>query len=149
NLVRPVGTYLYGRRMYETMAVWETMNTPDHAPVTRDFAEIWQAANKVVYSRTLKTVSSPRTRIEPEFNPDDVRRMKELADRDIAVGGAELASQAIKAGLVDEYHVIVSPIVIGGGKRSLPGGIRVMLDLRTERCFAGGIVHLHYRTRSG
>src|SRR5262249_20795708 len=145
NLLRPVGTYLYGRRMYETMAVWETMNTSGQAPFIGDFAEIWQAANKIVYSRTLKTVSTARTRIEPEFEPDAVRRMKEVADRDITVAGAELAAQAIKARLVDEYHLMVLPVVIGGGKPSLPAGVRLRLDLRTERRFASGVVHLHYR----
>jgi dihydrofolate reductase len=149
DLERPVGTYLYGRRIYDVMAVWETDHTlADHSPVTRDFAEIWQAADKIVYSRTLETVSTTRTRIERDFDPEAVRQMKARAERDISVRGPDLAAQAIRAGLVDEWHMFVTPIVVGGGKRSLPDDVRVKLELLDERRFEGGVVHLHYRTRT-
>ncbi len=148
DLERPIGTYLYGRRMYEVMAVWETAHTfADQLPVIQDFATIWQAADKIVYSRTLDTVSSARTRIERAFDPDAIRQMKALAERDISVGGPDLAAQAIKAGLVDECHLFLTPIVVGGGKQSLPNNIRWHLELLDERRFGNGVVHLHYRTR--
>jgi dihydrofolate reductase len=143
DLERPIGTYLYGRRMYETMAVWETVD--DEHSVTRDFAELWRAADKIVYSRTLASVSSSRTRIERDFDPDAVRELKESASRDITVGGPELAGQAIKAGLVDELHLFVTPVVVGGGTPSLPAGVRLKLELLDERRFRSGTVHLHYR----
>ena len=149
DLERSVGTYLYGRRIYQVMDVWETDHTlADHSPVTRDFAQIWQAADKIVYSKTLETVSTTRTRIERDFDPEVVRQMKARAGRDISVGGPELAAQAIKAGLVDEWHLFVTPIVVGGGKRSLPDDVRVKLELLDERRFEGGVVHLHYLTRT-
>jgi dihydrofolate reductase len=148
DLERPIGTHLYGRRLYEVMAGWETMHTlPDQTPLALDFAAIWQAAEKIVYSRTLETVSSARTRIEREFDPEAVRRMKAEADRDITIGGATLAAEAIRAGLVDELHVIASPIVVGGGTPSLPDGVRWELELLDERRFANGVVHLRYATR--
>jgi len=146
DLERPVGTYLYGRRMYEVMAFWETAHSlagqPDYS---REFAEIWQAAEKVVYSKTLQAPSTNRTRIERDFEPEAVRRMKAAAERDISVGGPDLASQAIRAGLVDEYHLFVAPIVVGGGKRSLPDDVRVELKLLDERRFGNGMVYLRYR----
>jgi dihydrofolate reductase len=149
DLERPVGIYLYGRRIYEVMVAWETIDTgPDQMPVMRDFAEIWRAANKIVYSRTLETVSSAKTRIERDFDPEAVRQMKARAGRDISVGGPDLAAQAIKAGLVDECHLFVSPIVVGGGKQSLPDDVRLKLELLDERRFGNGVVHLHYRTRT-
>jgi dihydrofolate reductase len=149
DLERPVGTYLYGRRMYETMVGWETDPTlADQSPVMRDFAEIWQAADKIVYSKTLETVSTARTRIERDFDPEAVRQMKALAGRDLIVGGPELAAQAIKAGLVDEYHLFVVPIVVGGGKRSLPNDVRFQLELVDERRFGNGMVYLKYRART-
>lgn len=148
DLLRPVGTYLYGRRMYETMAVWETMDTAAEEPFTRDFAEIWRAADKIVYARTLEKVSSARTRIERDFDLEPVRRTKILAGRDITVAGANLAAQAIKAGLVDEYHLIISPILVGGGKRSLPNHVLLRLDLLAERRFGNGVVHLPYRSKN-
>jgi len=149
DLERSVGTYLYGRRIYDVMAVWEIDHTlADQSPVMRDFAEIWQAAAKIVYSRTLETVSTTRTRIERDFDPEAVRQMKARAGRDISVGGPDLAAQAIRAGLVDEWHLIVTPIVVGGGKHSLPDDVRVKLELLDERRFEGGVVHLHYRTRT-
>src|SRR5438477_3322953 len=147
DLERPVGTYLYGRRMYDVMAYWETAHTvPDQPPFVEDFAAIWQAADKIVYSRTLDTVSSARTRIEREFDPEAVRQLKARAVRDITVGGPDLAAQAIKAGLVDEYHLFVTPVVVGGGKKSLPDGVRMTLELLDERRFGNGVVYLHYRT---
>jgi dihydrofolate reductase len=146
DLERPIGTYLYGRRMYETMVFWETASTEaDEPPVFRDYAEIWRAAEKIVYSRTLQTVSSARTRIEREFDRDAVRRLKQSAGADIAIGGAELAGQAIGAGLVDECHLLLCPIVVGGGKRALPENVRAQLELLDERRFKNGVVHLHYR----
>ncbi len=149
DLERPVGTYLYGRRMYDVMGVWENASTvADEPPVVQDFAEIWRAADKIVYSKTLETVSSDRTRIERRFDPEAVRQMKARTRRDITVGGPDLAAQAIKAGLVDEYHLFLAPIVVGGGKRSLPDNVRVKLELLDERRFGNGMVHLHYRTRT-
>jgi dihydrofolate reductase len=148
DLARSVGTYLYGRRMYETMAGWETDPTlADRSPLMRDFAELWQAANKIVYSKTLEAVSTAKTRIERDFDPEAVRRMKALAGRDLIVGGPELAAQAYKAGLVDECHLFVAPVVVGGGNRSLPNNVRLKLELLDERRFGSGIVYLYYRTR--
>jgi len=149
DLERPIGTYLYGRRMYEVMRYWETAHAlTDQPTFTQDYVEIWQAADKIVYSKTLETASSARTRIERDFYPDTVRRMKAQAERDISVGGPDLATQALKSGLVDEYHVFVTPIVVGGGKRSLPNDVRLELELLDERRFEGGVVHLHYRIRT-
>jgi dihydrofolate reductase len=147
DLERPVGTYLYGRRMYETMAVWETDPTlADQSPLLRDFAEIWRAADKIVYSRTLETVSTARTRIERDFDPGAVRRIKSRAGRDISLGGPELAARAFEAGLVDEVHLFFVPVVVGGGKRSLPDRVRLRLELLDERRFGSGMVYLRYRT---
>jgi dihydrofolate reductase len=145
ELERPIGTYLYGRRMYETMAVWETID--DDHPVMRDFAELWRAAEKIVYSRTLESPTSARTRIERDFDPEAVRRLKQTAQSDISVGGAELAGEAIEAGLVDEYHLILVPVLVGGGKRAFPDGVRLDLELLDERRFAGGAAYLRYRQR--
>ena len=146
DLERPIGTYLYGRRMYETMVFWEDVNTgPDQGAVTRDYAGIWRAAEKIVYSRSLETVSSARTRIERDFDPDAVRRLKATATADIAIGGAELAGQALALGLVDECHLFLGPIVVGAGKRALPDNLRAKLELLDERRFASGVVHLRYR----
>ena len=146
DLERPIGTYLYGRRMYETMVFWETVtDEADEPAVFRDYADIWRAAEKIVYSRTLQTVSSARTRIEREFDPDAVRQLKQSSAADIAIGGAELAGHAIDAGLVDECHLFLCPIVVGGGKRALPDNVSVQLELLDERRFANGVVHLHYR----
>jgi dihydrofolate reductase len=146
DVERPVGTHLYGRRLYELMVAWETMDTSaDQQPVMRDFAEIWRAAEKVVYSRTLEAASTARTRIERDFDPEAVRRMKASAQRDISIGGAELAAVALRAGLVDECHLLLSPIVVGGGKRALPDDVRLELELLDVRRFGNGVVHLHYR----
>ncbi len=149
DLERPVGTYLYGRRMYEVMVGWETDPTlADQSPAMWDFAEIWQAADKIVYSKTLEVVDTARTRIERDFDPQAVRQMKALAGRDLAVGGPKLAAQAFRARLVDECHLFVAPIVVGGGKRSLPNDVRLKLELLDERRFGNGMVYLHYRTRT-
>jgi dihydrofolate reductase len=146
DLERPVGTHLYGRRMYETMVYWETVSTGgDQAAVTRQFAEIWRAAEKVVYSRTLQTVSSERTRIEREFDASAIRRLKESSRSDITIGGAELAGRAIAEGLVDECHLFLGPVLVGGGKRALPAGVHAELELLDERRFRSGVVYLHYR----
>ena len=148
DLARPVGTELYGRRMYETMAVWQTVGDERGLPAAEvDFAEAWRALDKVVYSRTLDAVSTPRTRLEREFDPEAVRRMKEAADRDISVSGPGLAQHAFRAGLVDEVHLFVFPVVVGGGKPGLPRDVRVDLELVDERRFGNGVVHMHHRTR--
>jgi dihydrofolate reductase len=145
DLERSIGTYLYGRRMYEMMVFWETASAePDEPPVLNDYAEIWRASDKIVYSRTLQEVSSARTWIEPEFDPDAVRRLKQSAAADIAIAGPELAGQAIAAGLVDECRLFLSPVVTGGGKRALPDMPRGQLELLDERRFESGIVHVHY-----
>jgi dihydrofolate reductase len=149
DLERPVGSYLYGRRMYEVMAPWETDPTlATQSPVMRDFAELWQAADKVVYSRTLETASTARTRIERDFDPEAVRQLKATAGRDLTVGGPDLAAQAIKAGLVDEFQLFLVPIIVGGGRPSLPSDLRLELELLDERRFGNGMVHLRYRTRT-
>jgi len=149
DLERPVGTYLYGRRMYEVMAYWETADTAaDQPPVIRDFAEIWQAADKIVFSRTLEQASSSRTRIERDFDPEAVRQLKASAERDLTVGGPELAAQAIEAGLVDEFQLFFTPVVVGGGKQALPDGVRLRLELLDERRFGNGVVYLRYRIGS-
>jgi dihydrofolate reductase len=145
DLERPVGTYLYGRRMYETMVYWETAHTlPDQAPAAQEFARIWRAAEKTVYSRTLDEVSTAKTRIERSFEAEKVRELKATAERDVTVGGADLAAQAIKAGLVDELHLLMTPVVVGGGKPALPGSVWLTLDLLDVRRFEGGVVHLCY-----
>jgi dihydrofolate reductase len=159
ELERPIGTYLYGRRMYETMVFWETAERrldtrgaprrpgtgAGSSAVIRDYAVIWRAAEKIVYSRTLQTVSSARTRIERGFDPDAIRRLKETSGADIAIGGAEIAGQAIAVGLVDECHLFLGPVIVGGGKRALPENIHAQLELLDERRFRRGVIHLHYR----
>jgi dihydrofolate reductase len=146
DLLRPVGTYLYGRRMYETMAAWETEPALATAtPVTADFAKIWQAADKVVYSTTLDRPVTARTRIERSFDPDAVRDLKASADRDLGIGGADLAAQALRAGLVDELDIVLAPAVVGGGKRAIPDGVRLGLELVDQRRFPDGMAYLSYR----
>jgi dihydrofolate reductase len=148
DLERPVGTYLYGRRMYEVMVYWETaLEVADQPPFIKDFAEIWQAADKIVYSRMLETASSARTRIERAFDADAVRQLKVTARADITVGGPDLAAQAIRAKLVDECHLFVAPTVVGGGTHFLPDGVRLKLELLNERRFGSGVVHLHYQCK--
>jgi dihydrofolate reductase len=148
GLERSVGTYLYGRRTYEVMVYWETAHdVADLPPFVRDYADIWQAADKIVYSRTLKTASSGRTRVEPQFDPEAVRQMKASLQRDISVGGPELAGQAMKAGLVDECHLFLVPFLVGGGTPALPSDLHLQFDLLDESRFGSGVVHLHYRVR--
>jgi dihydrofolate reductase len=146
DLERPIGTYLYGRRMYETMVYWETAGSDgDRSAVTQDFAEIWRSADKIVFSRTLENSSSARTRIEREFDAAGIRQLKQTSARDLTVGGAGLAGQALAAGLVDECQLLLCPIVVGGGTRALPDDVRVQLELLDERRFGSGVVHLRYR----
>jgi dihydrofolate reductase len=146
DLERPLGTYLYGRRMYETMVWWETVNTDDDQPaVMRDFAQIWRAAEKIVYSRTLTAPASARTRIEQDFDAGAIEQLKQSAARDISVGGAALAGEALAAGLLDECHLFLNPVVIGAGKPAFARGVRAGLELVAERRFRSGVVHLHYR----
>lgn len=143
-----VGTYLFGRRMYETMVYWETAHMiPDQPRVVLDWARQWQAAEKIVYSRTLAEPRSERTRIEREFDADAVRRLKADAERDIAVAGPELAAHAVRAGLVDEFQMIVCPVIVGGGKRFLPNSVRLDLELVEDRQFGNGVVVLRYTVR--
>jgi len=147
DLERSIGTYLYGRRMYQVMVFWETAHTlVDQPSAVRDYTEIWQAADKIVFSRTLKSVSSTKTRIERDFDPEAVRRLKASSAHDLSVGGSELAAQAITAGLVDEVRLFLTPIVVGGGRPSLPRRVRVELELMDERRFSSGVVYLRYRT---
>jgi len=148
DLYRPVGTYLLGRRMYEVLAYWDDPPALDEQPsFVQEFAEIWQAADKVVYSKTLETARTGRTRVERDFDPEVIRQLKAQSDRDVTVGGPELAAQAIRAGLVDDYQMFVVPVVVGAGKQSLPRDGRIELELLDERRFRNGTVFLHYRTR--
>jgi dihydrofolate reductase len=147
EIERPLGTYLYGRGMYEVMAAWETMHLrEDLTPTSEDFTRLWQAANKVVYSRTLEKVTTSKTRLEREFDADAVRKMKEESDKDMSVGGSELAGHALRSGVVDEVHLYLSPILVGGGKPSLPDDLRLPLELVEERRFGNGVVYVRYRT---
>jgi dihydrofolate reductase len=148
DLERPIGTYLYGRRMYEVMAVWETMPVDDEPAVMRDYAELWRAAEKIVYSRTLDSVSTPKTRLERAFDPEAVRDLKERSASDVGVGGPGLAAEALAAGLVDEISLFLTPVIVGGGTRALPEGLRIDLELLEERRFASGVVYTRYRARN-
>jgi dihydrofolate reductase len=147
DLERPIGTHLYGRRMYETMVYWETAPTSgaEDDAIHNDFAAIWQAADKVVYSTTLTAPASARTRIEHTFDPDAIRQLKETAEQDISIGGAALAAEALRAGLVDELQLLLVPVIVGGGKPALPDGLGLHLALLDERRFANGTVYLQYR----
>ena len=150
NLERSAGTHIYGRRMYETLMVWETdPNLANESPLLRDFAEIWQAADKIVYSKTLQAVSTRKTRLERDFNPTAIRQLKESVAQDILIGGPELAAHAFRAGLIDECHLFLTPIIVGGGKPALPDNVRLVLELLEERRFGSGVVYLRYRTRQG
>ena len=149
DVERSAGTHLYGRRLYEVLVAWETIGEDrNQPPFILDFAGIWRAADKIVYSRTLETVSSKRTRIEREFDPEAVRELRATSERDLLIGGPELAGEAIRAGLVDEYHLFLAPVLVGGGKRALPDDARVDLELLDQRRFASGFVYLRYRARS-
>ena len=149
DLERPVGTYLYGRRMYQTMVYWETADSvPGQPPSAREFAGLWQAADKIVFSRTLQSVPGARTRIERNFDPGRIRQLKSATRQDMTVGGADLAGQAVKAGLVDELQLFLVPVIVGGGKRVLPYGVRSDLELLDTRRFASGAVYLRYHPKS-
>jgi len=148
NLIRADGTHLYGRRTYENMMVWETdPNLAGQSPLMRDFAQVWQAADKIVYSRTLEAVSTRKTQIERNFDPEAIRRLKDSVQQDIHIGGAELAAQAFRSGLIDECHLFIKPIIVGGGKPALPDNVRLELELLDERRFGNGEIFLSYRTR--
>ena len=150
NLIRADGTHLYGRRTYESMMVWETNpNLARQSPLLSDFAQVWQAADKIVYSRTLEAVSTRKTKIERNFDPEAIRRLKESVEQDIHIGGAELAAQAFQAGLIDECHLFIKPIIVGGGKAALPENVRLELELLEERRFENGEIFLRYQIRQG
>jgi dihydrofolate reductase len=144
---RPIGTYLYGRRMYEVMAGWEFIADDAGPPAADDFAELWRSAEKIVYSTTLQAVSTSRTRLEREFDPAAIRALKASSPQDLSIGGPCLAASAIRAGLVDEWQLYLVPAVVGGGTPALPADVRLDLRLVDERRFEGGTVFLHYRTR--
>jgi dihydrofolate reductase len=146
ELERPVGTHLYGRRMYQTMLYWETAHQEPGLPsYVQDFTRIWQAADKIVFSATLASVSGARTRLERAFTADMIRHLKQHTDRDLAIGGPDLASQALVAGLVDELQLILVPAIVGGGKAALPAGLRMDLELLDTQTFGSGAVYLSYR----
>jgi dihydrofolate reductase len=148
DLVRPIGMYLYGRKMYETMAIWETPDIiPNRTPAMLDFARIWRAADKIIYSKSLETVSTPKTRLEREFDPQRVRDLKTQSPHDVSVARPTLAAQAIRTGLVDEVHLLIVPVTLGRGKPVLPSNACVKLDLLDERRFANGTVYLRYHAR--
>jgi len=148
NLVRTMGTYLYGRRMYAAMMVWETdPSLAAVSPLMCDFAEVWQAANKIVYTRTLETAATRKTQLEHTFDPKLIQHLKETDEQDILIGGPELAANAFRAGLVDECHLFLIPVSVGGGKPALPDGLRLELELLEERRFGDGTVYLRYRTK--
>lgn len=149
DLYRPIGMYLYGRKIYETMAIWETPDViPGRTPAMLDFARIWKAADKIVYSKSRETVSTPKTRLEREFDPQAVRDLKAQLPHALSIAGPTLAERAIRAGLVDEYHLLVAPVMLAGGKRVLPGNVCVKLDLLDERRFSNGMVYLRYRAHA-
>jgi dihydrofolate reductase len=148
DLMRTIGTQLYGRRLYEVLAAWETFDLADESAVSRDFAAIWRDSEKIVFSTTLQAVASTRTRIERSFAPTAIKQLKASADRDLLVGGPQLAGQALAAGLVDELHFFVSPVVVGGGTRALSDGINVQAELLGERRFGNGVVQLSYAVRT-
>jgi dihydrofolate reductase len=148
NLVRTTHTHLLGRRMYESMMVWETdPNLSAESPLRRDFAEVWQTANKIVYSKTMESISTRKTQLEQTFDPEAIRQLKAASEHDILIGGPELAAHAFRAGLIDEYHLFLIPILVGGGKSALPANMRLELELLAERRFGNGTVYLRYRTR--
>lgn len=146
-LHRGVGTLLYGRRVYDVMTAWEDMETADEPPAVQEFADLWRAAHKVVYSRTLTEPRSARTQIERDFDAEAVRRLLRSSPHDVLIGGADLTGQALRAGLVGELHLFVTPVLVGGGTRALPHDVRLDLELVDVRRFAGGVVHLHHRVR--
>jgi dihydrofolate reductase len=145
DLQRPIGTYLFGRRMYEVMVAWETMD--DDHPTMRDYADIWKSAEKIVFSKTLKEVSSANTRIEEQFDPHAIKALKEQSPKDISIGGPRVAAHALRAALVDEIHLFMSPVIVGAGNPALPADLRLDLELLGQRSFGNGVVHVHYATR--
>ena len=146
DLIRPIGTYLYGRRLYESMAVWETEPAlAAQSELRADFARVWQAADKIVYSTTLDAVSTAKSRLEGSFDPDGIREVKDTASGDLMIGGANFAAQAFRAGLIDECHLFIGPAVVGGGKAGLPSDLRVELELLDERRFDNGVVYVRHR----
>lgn len=145
DVQRPIGTHLYGRRLYEVLVAWETMPTADEPPAIQDYAALWRAARKVVYSTTLTGPRSARTQVEPAFDPDAVARLLHGSPHDVLIGGPTLAAQAFRAGLVTDVHLFVSPVVVGGGLRALPDGVRVDLELESVRRFGSEAVHTHHR----
>jgi len=147
DLERPVGTYLYGRRMYHVMRYWETVDLTGASAAHRDYAELWRVAEKVVWSRTLDRVDTERTRLERDLDPDAVRRLADAAERDVSIGGPTLAAPIVRAGLVDDLHLILAPVLVGGGTRALPDDVRRDLELVDHRAFDSGFVHLHHRVR--
>jgi dihydrofolate reductase len=146
DLERPIGTYLYGRRMYEVMREWQTMDVSSEPDAVRDYADIWRNADKTVYSRSLEELSTPHTTLERNFDPDAVRATKAASATDLSIGGATLAAEALRAGVVDDIHLVIVPHVVGGGTRALPNGVRLSLRLESARRFANGTVHLHYHS---
>jgi dihydrofolate reductase len=148
DLMRTIGTYLYGRRMYEVMVAWETLELADQPPHMQEFADMWRHADKIVYSKTLEAASSAKTRLERDFDPEAVRRMKVAERRDLAVAGPTLAAQAFQAALVDECQLFIAPIVVGGGIQSLPDNVRLKLELLDERRFGNGMIYLRYGART-
>ena len=150
NIVRATRTHLYGRRMYEAMMVWETdPNLASASPLMHDFAEVWQTADKIVYSRTVETIPTRKTQLEQTFDPEAIRHLKETSEHDILIGGPELAAHAFRAGLINEYHLFIIPILVGGGKSALPDNVRLKLELLAERRFGNGTVYLRYRIKQG
>jgi dihydrofolate reductase len=148
DLMRTIGTYLYGRRMYEVMVAWETLELADQPPHMQEFADMWRHADKIVYSKTLEAASSAKTRLERDFDLEAVRRMKVAERRDLAVAGPTLAAQAFQAALVDECQLFIAPIVVGGGIQSLPDNVRLKLELLDERRFGNGMIYLRYGART-
>lgn len=146
ELHRSVGTYLYGRRLYDVMVAWETMETADESPAVQEYAELWRGANKVVYSTSVTEPRSPHTQMEPAFDPEAVRRLLAGSPHDVLIGGPHLAAHAFRAGLVGEVHLFITPILVGGGTRALPRDVRIDLELAGARTFDSGVVHLHHRT---
>jgi dihydrofolate reductase len=146
DLERPIGTYLYGRRMYEVLRYWEDADLAGRSAATREYAGIWRSADKIVYSASLPETSTARTRIERSFDAGAIRELKQRGD--VSIGGPTLAAHAIKAGLVDEYQLFVTPVIVGGGLPALPSGIRASLDLADERRFASGVVYLRYHAQA-
>jgi dihydrofolate reductase len=145
DLERPIGTHLYGRRMYEVLSAWETLESDE--PLLQDYAQIWRGTDKVVFSKTLDGIKSKRTWLERDFDPAVVAKMKATSAKDIAIGGPELAAVALRAGIVDEIHLLLSPVVVGGGKAALPAELRLELELLSTQRFGNGVVHLHYRVK--